>query len=66
MSFEVTEAERDFLLELLEARHTSMLHELHHTDTHEYKQLLQQKVGLLEALRQKLINASVTTPGGVR
>jgi hypothetical protein len=41
-------------LELLEARHTSMLHELHHTDTYEYKQLLQEKVDLLERLRQKL------------
>jgi hypothetical protein len=56
MSFDVTDAERDFLLELLDARHTSMLHELHHTDTYEYKQLLQKKVDLLEKLRQKLKN----------
>ena len=54
MSLDVTNDERDFLLELLEARHTSMLHELHHTDTYQYKELLQHKLALLEKLRQKL------------
>ena len=54
MSFDVTDAEREFLLDLLDARHTSMLHELHHTDTYEYKQFLQEKINLLEQLRQKL------------
>ena len=56
MSFDVTDAERDFLLELLDSRHTSMLHELHHTDTYEYRELLQQKVSLLEQLQLKLKN----------
>ena len=56
MNFNLTEAEQEFLLELLEARHTSMLHELHHTDTYNYKQLLQQKVDLLERLRERLKN----------
>ena len=56
MSFDVTDAERDFLLELLDSRHTSMLHELHHTDTYEYRALLQQKVSLLEQLQRKLKN----------
>jgi len=54
MSFEMTDAERDFLVELLDARHTSMLHELHHTDTYEYKAMLHGKLELLEKLRQKL------------
>ena len=63
MSFVLTDAERDFLLELLDARHTSMLHELHHTDTYEYKQLLQQQIDLLENLQKKLTSiASVVTP----
>ncbi len=62
MNFNLTEAEQEFLLELLEARHTSMLHELHHTDTYNYKQLLQQKVDLLERLRERLKNmASMST-----
>ena len=56
MSFDVTDAERDFLLELLDARHTTMLHELHHTDTYEYRELLQQRVSLLEQLQKKLKN----------
>jgi hypothetical protein len=56
MSFDLTDAERDFLLELLDARHTSMLHELHHTDTYEYRELLQQRVSLLEQLQRKLKN----------
>ena len=62
MNFNLTEAEQEFLLELLEARHTAMLHELHHTDTYNYKQLLQQKVDLLERLRERLKNmASMST-----
>ncbi len=62
MNFNLTEAEQEFLLELLEARHTSMLHELHHTDTYNYKQLLQQKIDLLERLRERLKNmASMST-----
>jgi len=62
MNFEVTNAERDFLLDLLDARHTSMLHELHHTDSYEYKQLLQEKVDLLEKLRQKLKGLTFAQP----
>ncbi|HEY8228740.1 MAG TPA: hypothetical protein VIG25_25970 [Pyrinomonadaceae bacterium] len=62
MNFEVTNAEREFLSELLDARHTSMLHELHHTDSYEYKQLLQEKVDLLEKLRQKLKDLTFAQP----
>lgn len=60
MSFDVTDTERDFLLELLEARHTAMLHELHHTDTNDYKRLLLQKIDVLEKLKQKLKNIPTT------
>lgn len=62
MNFNLTEAEREFLLELLETRHKSMLHELHHTDTYDYRQLLQQKVDLLERLRDKLTTIAATSP----
>jgi hypothetical protein len=61
MNVNVSDAERDFLLELLEARHTSMLHELHHTDTYDYKRLLVEKVDLLEKLKDKLKNATSAT-----
>jgi TnpA family transposase len=58
MNISVTDSERELLLELLESRHTSMLHELHHTDTHDYKQFLKAKLELLEKLRDKLQNTS--------
>ena len=56
MMLNITDQEREFLLELLETKHTAMLHELHHTDTYEYKALLKRKVELLEGLRTKMEN----------
>ena len=61
MNISVTDSERELLLEVLEARYTSMLHELHHTDTHDYKQLLTGKLELLEKLRGKLQNTANET-----
>lgn len=54
MVLEVTDEERDFLLELLEWRHKQMLHELHHTDTNDYKGFLRQRIELLERLTEKV------------
>jgi hypothetical protein len=58
MNISVTDSEREFLLEVLEARYTSMLHELHHTDTRDYKQLLTAQLDLLEKLTDKLKSTS--------
>ena len=58
MNITVTDSERELLLEVLEARYTSMLHELHHTDTHDYKQILTAKLELLEKLKDKLQNTA--------
>jgi TnpA family transposase len=58
MNISVTDSERELLLEVLEARYTSMLRELNHTDTHDYKQLLTGKLELLEKLRDKVKNTS--------
>jgi TnpA family transposase len=58
MNIIVTDSERELLLEVLEARYSSMLHELHHTDTHDYKQLLAGKLDLLEKLMDKLKSTS--------
>lgn len=58
MNISVTDSERELLLELLESRYTSMLHELHHTDTHDYKQFLREKLELLEKVRDKLQSTS--------
>ena len=57
MNLSISDSEREFLLGLLDARHTSMLHELHHTDTNDYKQLLLQQIELLEKLKNKLKDA---------
>ena len=57
MNISVTDPERELLVEVLEARYTSMLHELHHTDTHDYKLFLRAKIELLEKLKNKLQNS---------
>jgi len=54
MMLDITDQEREFLADLLESKHTSLLDELHHTDTHEYKDMLKQKMEVLEGLRAKV------------
>jgi len=54
MILDVSEQETNFLLDLLETKHVALLHELHHTDTNEYKDLLKQRIELLEVLRSKI------------
>jgi len=56
MKLDLTDEERELLVELLETRYKTMLHEIHHTDTYEYKRLLQQKADLMEKLREKVEN----------
>ena len=56
MMLDLTDEERELLVELLETRYKTMLHEIHHTDTYEYKRLLQQKANLIEKLREKMEN----------
>jgi hypothetical protein len=54
MTLELTDTERDYFMKLLEATHREKLHELHHTDTNEYKILVKAEIDLIEALRAKL------------
>ena len=42
------------MLELLTSKQDSMLHELHHTDTHDYKELLREKLEVLERVLVKI------------
>ncbi|MEW6737734.1 MAG: hypothetical protein AB1489_41015 [Acidobacteriota bacterium] len=56
MMLNITDQERDYLLELFEVNHKDLLHELHHTDTSKYQELLMQKVALLEKLKAKVEN----------
>jgi hypothetical protein len=56
MSLDLTATERELLLEILEQHHTSMLRELSHTDTYDYKLFLKQRIDLLEKLKEKVKN----------
>lgn len=61
MMLDITDKERDYLLEILDARREELLHELHHTDTLDFKEMLKRKVELVEGLRSRL--APTHTPG---
>ncbi len=54
MTVDITDREREFLLELLETKSTALLHEIHHTDARDYKEMLKQRIELLEGLKAKL------------
>jgi hypothetical protein len=59
LTLDITEQERDYLLELLEAKRSEMLHELHHTDTLDYKEMLRRRMALADGLRSKVEGAGV-------
>ncbi|HZT61460.1 MAG TPA: hypothetical protein VFA21_22835 [Pyrinomonadaceae bacterium] len=61
MTLDINEEERDYLLEILEARRAELLHELHHTDTLDFKEVLRRKMALVESLNNRL--ASAPAPG---
>ena len=54
MTLDITDQERELLVELLAAKNTAMLHELHHTDARDYRELVKQRIGVLEGLRAKV------------
>ena len=54
MTLSMTDQERELMLELLTGKRDSMLHELHHTDTHDYKELLREKLVMLERVLVKI------------
>ena len=54
MLLDITDQEREYLLELLETRVTAMYHETHHTDAREYKSLLMQRFAVIEGLKAKI------------
>jgi hypothetical protein len=57
MTLDINEEERNYLLEILDARREEMLHELHHTDTLNFKEMLRRKIELVESLSSKLAPA---------
>ena len=54
MVLDISAQERRFLSELLEAKQNAMLHEINHTDTNDFKELLKKDLEVLEALKEKL------------
>ena len=54
MTFELNEEEREFLVAILDGVYREKFHELHHTDTADFKTLVKVEIGLLETLREKL------------
>jgi hypothetical protein len=58
MTLDITDEERDYLLEILDARREELLHELHHTDTLDFKEMLKRKIALVEAVRSRLARPS--------
>lgn len=54
MTLDINEQEREILLHVLKAEHTSLLDELHHTESYDYKQMLKQKDELLKNLRSRI------------
>ena len=61
MTVNITDQEREFLLELLETKSTALLHEIHHTDARDYKEMLKRRTELLEGLRAKFDSSRSTT-----
>jgi hypothetical protein len=59
MTLDITEQERDYLLEILESKRSEIIHELHHTDTLDYKEMLKKRVEMVERLRSKVEGARV-------
>ena len=53
MVLEITNLEKDLLFELIESAHRELIQEIDHTDTREFKKLLQDKLGVLEQIGAK-------------
>jgi hypothetical protein len=54
LTLEINEQEREILLEVLKSAHTSLLDELHHTESYDYKQMLKQRDENLKNLKSKI------------
>lgn len=54
MNVELTDAEREFLEEVLEEKQDRMIQEIDHTDTIRFEELLRKKLEVLESLKRKI------------
>jgi hypothetical protein len=54
MVLEITNEERDVLFELIQSSHREMIQEIDHTDTRDFRKLLQERLELLEHVGTKI------------
>jgi len=54
MMLEITNSEKDLFFELIESAHREMIQEIDHTDTRDFRKLLQAKLELLEHVGAKI------------
>jgi len=54
MLLEITDSERQSLMEVVDAASRTMLHEIDHTDSREYRKRLQERLQILENLAKKI------------
>ena len=54
MHFDLSDHERELLTELLEHAHKDKLHELFRTDSLSYKQMLREKLAVIEGIVSKV------------
>lgn len=54
MDVHLSETEREFLVDLLEERHLALQREIRHTDHHEFKQILHDRLEMLEKLLDRV------------
>jgi len=52
--FDLDTEEREYLLELLQSAHTTLLHEIHHSRTRRFEDALRHKVAINERLSEKV------------
>ena len=54
MLLEITDSERNLLMELVDSASRTIVHELDHTDTREYRKKLHDRMRILEHLSRKM------------
>jgi len=54
MLLDISDEERAFLIEVLTAKQNSMLHEINHTDTLDFKETLKRQFELLEKFKSRI------------
>ena len=54
MTLDLTESEHELLSEVLEEKQSRMIQEIDHTDARKFRELLRNKLEVLESLKQKL------------